>query len=94
MTVDSWDNADVPVAGRVFAAVRSTLIVIVWTLVLVGPPIAGGVVGWALTSERHGVPFAGLIGEVPVSDLEATVSRQEIEAVGLDPRDLKVIITK
>ena len=97
MAVDTWNDPQDSIVERAAAAVRVTLVAIVWMVLVAGPPIVGGVLGWMATRDaaRSG-PVSALLGQLPVGkDAGAViVTREEVEAVGLDPRDVQAILAK
>jgi hypothetical protein len=60
-----------------------------------GPPVVGGVLGWMATRDgAQSGRLSGLLGQLPIDPIGVTITRQEVEAVGLDPRDIKAILTE
>lgn len=95
MAVDTWTDQQDSIAERAAGAVRFALIAFFWMAFVAGPPIVGGVLGWITTRDaRSAGPVAGLIGELPSTNASILVTREEVEAVGLDPRDVEAILPR
>jgi hypothetical protein len=90
MTVDVWSNPQDTLADRAGGAVRYALIVVVWMALVAGPPIVGGVLGHLSTHE----PSWSQAMTVDLDPAPPLISRQEIEAVGLDPEQLGALLTQ
>lgn len=94
MAIDSWNEAEDRMIDRAMSALRSVLIALAWILVIAGPPVAGGVLGWLATADGRGVSaIVGLLGQLPADAQGEMISRAEIEAVGLDPKEVEAILT-
>lgn len=95
MAVDTWSDQQDSVSDRANAAVRFVLVAFTWMALVAGPPIVGGVLGWMATRDmsRSG-PVSGLLVQLPTEDVPALVTREEVEAVGLEPRDVQAILTR
>lgn len=93
MAVDTWPDTQETMAERAAGVARSTLIALFWMTLVAGPPIVGGVIGWLVTYEGEpGGPITGLLGQLPAETANVLVTREEVEAVGLDPRDVEAIL--
>ena len=95
MAVDTWNDQHLSFVERASSALRSVAIAVFWTGLVAGPPVVGGVLGWMATrdAERTG-PLSGLLGQLSDDRMGVTITREEVEAVGLDPREIKAILTE
>ena len=94
MTVDAWDDQQLSFNERAAAAVRSVVIAVFWMALIAGPPVVGGVLGWMTTRDAVSGPMSGLLGALPEQDPAVAISREEVEAVGLDPGEVRAILTE
>lgn len=94
MAVDTWNDQHLSFHERAAIAVRSVVIAVFWMALVAGPPVVGGVLGWMATRDTGRSPLSGLLGQLPADQMGVTITREEVEAVGLDPREIKAILTE
>lgn len=94
MAVDTWGDQQLSFNERAAAAVRSVVIAVFWMALIAGPPVVGGLLGWMTTRDAVSTPMNGLLGALPEQDAAASITREEVEAVGLDPREVRAILTE
>jgi len=93
MTVDIWHGHQDSVAERAAGVARSVFIALFWMALVAGPPIIGGVLGWVVTREdAPRGPVSFLLGNAPAALPPPLVTREEVEAVGVDPRAVDAIL--
>lgn len=94
MAVDTWNDQELSFHERAATAARSVVIALFWMTLVAGPPVVGGVLGWMATRDAGRGPLSGLLGQLPADQMGVTITREEVEAVGLDPREIKAILTE
>lgn len=94
MAVDAWNDHELSFHERAAQAARSVVIAAFWMTLVAGPPVVGGVLGWMATRDAGRSPLSGLLGQLPSDPMDVTITREEVEAVGLDPREIKAILTE
>jgi hypothetical protein len=94
MAVDTWNDQELSFHERAATAVRSVVIALFWMTLVAGPPVVGGVLGWMATRDAGRGPLSGLLGQLPADQMGVTITREEVEAVGLDPREIRAILTE
>ena len=94
MAVDTWNDQELSIHERAATAARSVVIAVFWMTLVAGPPVVGGVLGWVATRDASRGPLTGLLGQLPADPIGVTITREEIEAVGLDPREINAILTE
>lgn len=95
MAVDTWNDQHLSLFERAFPALRFVAIAVFWLGLVAGPPVVGGVLGWMATQEvGESGPLSGLLGQLPDDQVGVTITREEVQAVGLDPSDVKAILTE
>ncbi|MDF1793077.1 MAG: hypothetical protein P1U88_14255 [Thalassobaculaceae bacterium] len=93
MAVDTWNDQQLTFHERAVSATRSAFIACCWMAIVAGPPVVGGVLGWMATRDAQSTrSLTGLLGQLPIDS--AIITREEVEAVGLDPRDVRAILTE
>ncbi|MCR9073387.1 MAG: hypothetical protein NXI18_16985 [Alphaproteobacteria bacterium] len=93
MAVDAWNAHRESVFGRTSSAIRFAIVAFAWMVIIAGPPIVGGLLGWMATRDMtRSSPVSGLLGQLPEQSVPVLVTLEEVEAVGLDPRDVQAII--
>lgn len=94
MAVDTWNDQKDSVSERASGAIRFALVACVWMAIVAGPPVVGGLLGWMVTRDMvRPSPASGLIGQLPAKATPVLVTREEVEAVGLDPSDVRAILS-
>lgn len=94
MAVDTWNSNRESVSERATGVVRFAVVAFVWMAVVAGPPIIGGLLGWMVTRDMvRPAPVGGLLGQLPAEVTPVLVTREEVEAVGLDPSDVRAILS-
>ena len=94
MAVDTWNDQELSFHERAATAARSIVIALFWMTLVAGPPVVGGVLGWMATRDAGRGPLSGLLGQLPADQMGVTITREEVEAVGLDPREIKAILAE
>lgn len=94
MAVDTWNDQELSIHERAATAVRAVVVALFWMTLVAGPPIAGGVLGWMATRDAGRSPLSGLLGQLPAEQRGVIITRDEVEAVGLDPREIGAILTE
>ena len=95
MAVDTWNDQHLSLFERASSAFRSVAIAVFWMGLVAGPPVIGGMLGWMATQDADQVgPLSGLLGQLPADQVGVTITREEVEAVGLDPSEIKAILTE
>ncbi|WP_420562391.1 hypothetical protein [Thalassobaculum sp.] len=94
MAVDTWNDQELSFHERAATAARSVVIALFWMTLVAGPPVVGGVLGWMATRDAGRGPLSGLLGQLPADQMGVTITREEVEAVGLDPREIRAILTE
>ncbi|SDF43822.1 MULTISPECIES: hypothetical protein [Thalassobaculum] len=94
MAVDTWNDQELSFHERAATAARSVVIALFWMTLVAGPPVVGGVLGWMATRDAGRGPLSGLLGQLPADQMGVTITREEVEAVGLDPREIKAILAE
>jgi len=97
VTVDTFDDAEFGSAGAWRDSVSRFLRLSAWTLIVLGPIVAGGSLGWWLTAEvgRDATVDALLRDQsAAVAAGVPLVSKNEIEAAGLSIEDTQAILNR
>jgi hypothetical protein len=94
MAVDTWNDQGLSFHERAASAARSVVIALFWMSLVAGPPVVGGVLGWMATRDAGRGPLSGLLGQLPADQVAVSITREEVEAVGLDPREIRAILTE
>lgn len=94
MAVDTWNDQELSIHERAALAARSVVIAVFWMTLVAGPPVVGGVLGWMATRDGDRGPLSGLLGQLPADQMGVAITRQEVEAVGLDPVEIRAILTE
>lgn len=95
MTADTWASDGRDSLAQGLRSLRMAFRVLLWTTVLIGPLIVGGVAGWVATS-GGGVSgiLEGTLGAAPAQSRPATITDEELEAVGLNAERLRSLTTR
>ena len=90
MTADTWAVEGNDLRAHSLRTARAAGRTLLWTLILVGPFVVGGIAGWMVTTDnRLSSLLDASIGVVPDDRRTALITGPELEAVGLDPSRLR-----